>query len=75
MCAYDECVYVHMMSVHVCVQRVCMCVYRECACVCMVSIASFPGHLPFRFLDRIQGHVCGQENGVGDGLGMRLWFG
>ena len=29
MCAYDECVYVHMMSVHVCVQRVCMCVYGE----------------------------------------------
>jgi len=57
MCVYDECVCVHVMSVHVC-----------------VSIASFHGRLPLRFLDRIQGHVCGQENGVGDSLGMRLWF-
>jgi len=44
-------------------------------------LASFPGRLPLRSLDRIhdfsgrfKGHVCGQENGAGDGLGTRLWY-
>jgi len=52
---------------------------------CHEHVASFPGHLPLRSLDRIRdlltarrsgrwfkGHVCSQENGVGDSLGMRL---
>ena len=30
------------------------------------------GQTFFRFSGWFKGHVCGQENGVGDGLGMRL---
>ena len=28
-----------------------------------------------RFSGRFKGHLCGQENGVGDGLGTRLLYG
>jgi len=34
------------------------------------DVEDVPGLLPL--LWAVQGHVCGQENGVGDGLGTRL---
>ena len=34
------------------------------------DVEVIPGLLPL--LGRFKGHVCGQENGAGDGLGTRL---